>query len=277
MGAACVLIKGGHRRGAAIDVLYDGKKMFQLATPRIDTPHTHGTGCTLASAIAVELTRSDTMLAAVTKAKEFVAAAISHAEPLGKGQGPLNPYPSVGRDAELYRTVQALQQAFQKLQTYKAGSLIPEVQSNLGYALPEARTPEDVVAFPGRIVRLGEEAVALAYPEPGASHHVASIILTAMSVNPRYRAAMNIRFGPDVLQKCRQLQWRIARFDRRKEPDPVKQREGASLEWGIGSVLRRSSAIPDIIYDLGDFGKEPMIRVLGKTPEEVVNKVLCLL
>lgn len=277
MGAGCVLIKGGHRRGAAIDVLFDGGKMYQLSTPRIATVHTHGTGCTLASAIAVELTRSDSMLDAVTKAKEFVAKAIAHAMPLGKGQGPLNPYPSVGRDAELYRAVKALQQAFQKLQAHKAGRLIPEVQSNLGFALPEARDAEEVVAFPGRIVRLGDEAVALAYPEPGASHHVASIILKVMSVNPAYRAAMNIRFAPEILKKCRQQQWRIARFDRRKEPQPVKQREGASLEWGISSVLKRSSAIPDIIYDLGDFGKEPMIRVLGRTPEEVVNKALCLL
>lgn len=276
LGAGCVLIKGGHRRGAAIDVLYDGSKMYQLATPRIATAHTHGTGCTLASAIAVELTRSDTLLDAVTKAKEFVAKAIAQAVPLGKGQGPLNPYPSLGRDAELYRVVKALQRAFQKLQAHKAGSLIPEVQSNLGFALPEAHDVEDVVAFPGRIVRLGEDAVALAYPEPGASHHVARIILTVMSVNPQYRAAMNIRFAPEVLKKCRQQQWRIAKFDRRQEPEPVKQREGASLEWGIGAVLRRNSTIPDIIYDLGDLGKEPMIRVLGKTPEEVVNKVLCL-
>lgn len=277
LGADSVLIKGGHRRGAAIDVLYDGSKVYRLSTPRIATAHTHGTGCTLASAIAVELARGDSLLDAVTKAKEFVAKAIAHAVPLGKGQGPLNPYHSLGRDAELYRAVKALQQAFQKLQVHKVGSLIPEVQSNLGFALPEAREVEDVVAFPGRIVRIGENAVALAYPEPGASHHVASVILTVMSVNPQYRAAMNIRFTPELLKKCRQHQWLIATFDRRQEPEPVKRREGASLEWGMRAVLRRSPAIPDIIYDLGDLGKEPMIRVLGKTPEEVVNKVLCLL
>jgi hydroxymethylpyrimidine/phosphomethylpyrimidine kinase len=63
-------------------------------------------------------------------------------------------------------------------------------------------------------------------------------------------------------------------FDRRLEPKRLKEKEGSSLEWSVGEVLRRMKRIPDFIYDEGDVGKEPMIRVLGKNPMEVVNKIL---
>jgi hydroxymethylpyrimidine/phosphomethylpyrimidine kinase len=54
----------------------------------------------------------------------------------------------------------------------------------------------------------------------------------------------------------------------------VKEKEGSSLEWGVGEVLRRMKKVPDFIYDEGDVGKEPMIRVLGRNPMEVVNKIM---
>jgi len=277
LGVQNVLIKGGHRKGAAVDILFDGKQIFHFSAPRNKTVHTHGTGCTFASALAVELTRNDALPVAVEAAKNFITAAIDHAFPLGKGQGPTNPYAALGREAELYRAIQALQESLQKLQILKAGSLIPEVQSNLGYAIPSAQSVDDVVAFPSRIVRYRDAVFTIALPEPGASRHVAHIILTVMAFDPCYRSAMNIRYDREILRKCRNQNWKIKKFDRRDEPDTIKKREGSSLEWGVRSVLRESSNVPDVIYDLGDVGKEPMIRILGKTPQEVVNKVSCLL
>jgi hydroxymethylpyrimidine kinase/phosphomethylpyrimidine kinase len=277
MGAQSVLVKGGHRRGAAVDVLFDGNKVFHFSTPRIKTVHTHGTGCTFASAITVELTRNDSLPEAVERAKHFITDAIAHAFPLGKGQGPTNPYASLGRKGEIYEAIQALQESLQILKNHQVGPLIPEVQSNLGYALPSATSFNDVIAFPGRITRFKDTVTATGFPEPGASRHIANIILTLMHFNPRYRAAMNIRYSSDIIRACRQQKWEIKKFDRQKEPKRIKRKEGASLEWGIGSVLEKSASVPDAIYDLGDVGKEPMIRVFGRTPQEVVNKVLCLL
>ncbi|MCD6353892.1 MAG: bifunctional hydroxymethylpyrimidine kinase/phosphomethylpyrimidine kinase [Proteobacteria bacterium] len=276
-GAKNVLIKGGHRRGAALDLLFDGNQIFHLSSPRTKTIHTHGTGCTLASALAVELTRNSTLLEAAEKAKRFVSKAIASGFPLGKGQGPTNPYAVLGRDVEIYRAIQALQEAFQTLQDSNAGSLIPEVQSNLGYAIPSAQSIEDVVAFPSRIIRFREGIFTAASPEPGGSRHVANIILTAMAFDSQYRSVMNIRYEKEIISRCRRQNWRIRHFDRRKEPDKIKNKEGATLEWGVGSILQQSSYIPDVIYDLGDMGKEPMIRIFGKTPQEVIKKVLCLI
>ncbi|HNR12984.1 MAG TPA: bifunctional hydroxymethylpyrimidine kinase/phosphomethylpyrimidine kinase [Thermodesulfobacteriota bacterium] len=277
LGAHAVVVKGGHRRGDATDILFDGKDIYHFPAPRMSTIHTHGTGCTFASALAVEVTRSESIPAAVEKAKKFITQAISYSVPLGKGRGPTNPYAVLARDAEIFRATQSLQAAVHLLSQNPVGPLIPEVQSNLGFAIPSGRTAEDVVAFPGRIVRLRDSITTVAPAEPGASRHIAHIILTVMTFNEEYRSAMNIRYEKDILRRCRRQPWVVREFDRKDEPKQIKAAEGSSLEWGVSSVLKRTSRIPDVIIDGGDIGKEPMIRVLGKNPEEVVRKVLCLL
>jgi hydroxymethylpyrimidine/phosphomethylpyrimidine kinase len=88
---------------------------------------------------------------------------------------------------------------------------------------------------------------------------------------------MNIRFSEGLIKKCEALGWKVGSFDRREEPDDIKQQEGSSLEWGTEQVLSKETVVPDIIFDRGDVGKEPMIRVLGRNPDEVVDKVLSLL
>ena len=85
---------------------------------------------------------------------------------------------------------------------------------------------------------------------------------------------MNIRYETTFLENARKLGLKIDSFDRKDEPASVKNQEGSTLEWGTREVLSRSETIPDIIFDTGDIGKEPMIRVIGKTPMEVVIKAL---
>lgn len=85
-----VLVKGGHLLGAATDVLFDGKGTHNFSAPKVDSRHTHGTGCTLSSAIAALLAQGCALPEAVQRAKEFVTAAIIHAPGLGHGVGPMN-------------------------------------------------------------------------------------------------------------------------------------------------------------------------------------------
>lgn len=89
-GAAAVLVKGGHLEGEteAVDVLYDGSEFRTFSSERIDTPHTHGTGCTYASAIAANLARGFDLATSVERAKRYVTEAIRHGLPLGSGHGP---------------------------------------------------------------------------------------------------------------------------------------------------------------------------------------------
>jgi hydroxymethylpyrimidine kinase/phosphomethylpyrimidine kinase len=277
MGARNVLIKGGHLSGNPVDVFFDGQKFYELRGVRILTPHTHGTGCTISAAIAMELAKGSSALEAVKKAKAFVTSAIQFSLPLGHGQGPVNPYAYVAREIEQYRIVQKLKEAFQNLQRRKVGDLFPEVQSNLGYALPYARGVEDVAAFPGKFVRVGKEIFKVADPEFGASQHISKIILTAMAHDPEMRSAMNLRFSEEILDRAKKARFSLGHFSRKEEPFQVKQPEGFPLCWEVERVLQRLKKIPDIIFDRGDVGIEPMVRVLGRDPEEVVSKVFHLL
>ena len=103
MGAAHVLVKGGHLPGAdaaadavavaeslAVDIFYDGDTFTELTGPRFDTPHTHGTGCTLSAAIAAGLALGRSAGQAVADAKEYLSGAIQHTKQIGQGISPVN-------------------------------------------------------------------------------------------------------------------------------------------------------------------------------------------
>ncbi|MFI6251164.1 bifunctional hydroxymethylpyrimidine kinase/phosphomethylpyrimidine kinase [Streptomyces sp. NPDC051016] len=89
-GPQWVLIKGGHLPGEAVDLLTDGTDEHLLRAPRHDNRHTHGTGCTLASAIASQLAKGRSVPEAVTAAKEYVTGAIAAGFALGAGIGPVD-------------------------------------------------------------------------------------------------------------------------------------------------------------------------------------------
>ena len=90
MGCQNVLVKGGHAVGDALDVLFDGQSFSHFETARIDTKNTHGTGCTLSSAIASNLALGHSVQQAVKLAKDYVTEGIRHSLAIGKGCGPLN-------------------------------------------------------------------------------------------------------------------------------------------------------------------------------------------
>ena len=90
MGPKNVLIKGGHRRTDATDVLFDGEEFYYLPAMRVHNPNTHGTGCTLSAAIAAHLAKGEGMFESVRQAKDYVTIAIENAYPLGKGIGPVH-------------------------------------------------------------------------------------------------------------------------------------------------------------------------------------------
>ncbi len=89
LGPAWVLVKGGHLKGAAVDLLFDGHALHRLEAERIATPHTHGTGCTYAAAITAGLARGRSVPDAVAEAKRYVTAAIAAGFALGRGVGAL--------------------------------------------------------------------------------------------------------------------------------------------------------------------------------------------
>jgi hydroxymethylpyrimidine/phosphomethylpyrimidine kinase len=95
MGAGAVLIKGGHSERDATDLLFDGAEFVEFTAPRIDTRHTHGTGCTYSAAITAGLASGLPLRDAVARAKRFIHQAIATNPGLGRGCGPVNHFAEV--------------------------------------------------------------------------------------------------------------------------------------------------------------------------------------
>ncbi len=281
MGSEIVIVKGGHLDTQdAVDVVYINGTFHELRTPRLDPRATHGTGCSFSAAIAAGLAKGEDPLEAIKTAKELIYIAIKYGVPKGKGHWPVNPTAWVEIPAERWRTYEEMTKALEIIEENAElfGVLIPEVQSNLGYAVDPryAQTRDDVAAIPGRIVKYMGRAKPSGPPTFGASDHVARKILAALKHDPRIRAAANFKLDEDLLRRAREAGYKVAVVDRRNEPKEVKEKEGGSMQWIVEEAVKQTGGVPDIIVDLGDWGKEPMISVLGRTPTEVLEKVLRL-
>ncbi|MTI47526.1 bifunctional hydroxymethylpyrimidine kinase/phosphomethylpyrimidine kinase [Sporosalibacterium faouarense] len=99
MGPKNVLIKGGHMEGDATDILFNGKDYIYYKEMRIETKNTHGTGCTLSSAIASNLANDYTIDEAISRAKEYITIAIKNSLSIGKGVGPTNHFYSLYKNS----------------------------------------------------------------------------------------------------------------------------------------------------------------------------------
>lgn len=99
LGAQAVLVKGGHLKVQADDLLYDGRQELWFGGERIATKHTHGTGCTLSSSLAANLARGMSMAEAVAASKKYVTEAIVHGLAIGSGCGPTHHFVDLYRKA----------------------------------------------------------------------------------------------------------------------------------------------------------------------------------
>ncbi|MBI4383335.1 MAG: bifunctional hydroxymethylpyrimidine kinase/phosphomethylpyrimidine kinase [Nitrospinae bacterium] len=273
-GVKSVLIKGGHAKGKPDDFFFDGREILLFEGERLTAEDLHGTGCVLSAAIAAGLALGCDLVSAVRRAKEFIGQSIAGGVLTGGGVPSVEPLARLYKDAERWELYKRVSTAAETLKANRIGDLIPEVQSNLVAALDGARGHEDVIGFPGRLVRNGADVAIIAPPCFGASRHVANIVLTAMQFDPSRRAVMNIKYDDRLLAICKRMKLKIAAFDRADEPKGVKVKEGSSLEWGTAKAIRDRGYVPDIVYDKGGMGKEEMIRVIAEDVETLVDRIL---
>ena len=263
-GAEAAIVKGGHLGGSySVDVLYYKGRTIEYRMPRIDRDTTHGTGCAFSAAIAAGLAKGRSLPEAVDVAKRFITMAIDYGLPIGGGHGPVNPLAWQEIPAERYRVLEDLAEAVRVLQSSQAqvAKLIPEVQMNIAMALPPpyARTPMDVAAIPGRIARHRGGILVKASPEFGASRHLANLILEALKVDPRIRAAANLAMIEGVEDA-------LARMD----VEVIRSRGGLAEE------LRERGRVPGAAILDGAPGREPLVIMFGARASEVAGRIVAL-
>lgn len=274
LGVRAVVLTGGHLKGKPEDLFLYNNGLQVLSSERLSESDPHGTGCVFSSAITAGLASGLQTLPAVQEAKAFIGRAILGEVISGNGKPSVDPLSSLYRESEKAQVMDGLNRALRLFRKERIGSLVPEVQTNIGLALKNAKNHEDVLAIPGRIVKNGDDIFTGAEPEFGGSRHVANIVLTVMRYDPGKRAVMNIKYTDTLLKICQRLRFRIASFDRADEPRNVRVREGSSLEWGTQKAIMDYGSVPDIIYDLGGIRKEEMIRVIAEDIESLTNKIL---
>lgn len=154
--------------------------------------------------------------------------------------------------------------------------LIPEVRSNLVMARENAKSVEDVVGVPGRITTVKGRVMAFLKPEWGASSHVARLVLEIMKYDPKKRSAINISYHPDIIEICERLGLKVSFYNRAEEPEEMRNVEGKTISWGVEQAIQNIGDIPDVIYHLGDWGKEPIIALIGNDAMDVAKMAVCL-
>lgn len=194
MGAKAVLLKGGHFEGERmVDWLgIPGEAPVALEQPKIETNHTHGTGCTLSSAIATGLGKGFGVRDAVTAAQQYLNSALAAGFGPGEGYGPPNHSIPLLRLQDRERCRQDMRAALAAL---KGGAglrhLLGEGCMNIACSTVHARCVEDVCAVSGGVLAdpAGRALVAGA-PEFGVSQRMTGILAAAQAVRPSMRACV---------------------------------------------------------------------------------------
>jgi len=279
LGAKNVIIKGNHfERKQVTDVLLNSEgKVIEISNSKLNSVEMHGSGCNFSAAITAFLAKDFPIIDAFRLANIYVQDSLQNALKIGKGLLVSNPAASMYDYASRYIVLKELHRAIEIIETSdKFGILIPETQSNIGFALPDARELNHIAAVKGRIIKIGYAArSASSIVEFGASKHVGSALLAYVTVNRLVRSAMNIKYD-EKIRKIVTGAFKVSKYDRRKEPRHILRQEGMSIFWGIKYALAKNPEA-DIIYHEGSLGKEPMCIVFANNPTEVVSKTRTIL
>lgn len=272
LGTKAVVIKGGHGEGDPVDLCFDGKEFLFYERERIEE-EIHGTGCLFSSLLLSFLILGYPLKEGFYETEKYLDEAFRERYRLDERGLFYTSLSFLSREAERQRVISEMKRIKERIEGMDLGILVPEVQMNIGYALRDAKGIEDVAAFPGRIGVYKGKIFVKGEPEFGSSSHVARSLIEFMRYFPYIRSCANVRYEERFIKKAEEKGLKVLFFDRKKEPESIKKEEGKSLSFNIGKVLKEAPFPPDLIYDLGDIGKEPMIRIFGRDPFEVLKKM----
>ncbi len=275
LGAKCVVVKGGHASSQkVVDVLYYEGEFLLVEKERLFEEPFHGLGCVFAASFASFLAHGLGIPEAFARTSRFVTYAMRGSYKLRGRARIANPLELYYKSLDVFSVMDNMYRALELIESMKGlEELTPEVGSNIVMCLRSPESLEDVCGVEGRLRLVRGFLRAQGLIKFGGSRHLGAMLLEVNKKWPSIRACMNIRYSEEALRALRSLGLRIASFDRAKEPLEVKLREGMSLKWGAQEAMKDLTEEPDAIYDLGDFGKEPMIRIFGKDALDVVRKL----
>ena len=279
MGAGAALVKGGHIPTEEIEdvlVTAEGAKTFEHS--RIEATATHGSGCTLASAITAQLAGGKELHEAVEAGLAFMERAVRYPLDVGEGPGAVHHLADLRNRAEREPTAEAVQRIVDRFVAEDVRALVPEVGMNVVGATPYAETVPETAAVEGRITRTLSGIQPNRGVRFGASSHVARFLLSAREFDPDLRFAVNCRFDGSVEAALDALDAPVAEFDRSAEPTAVKSEEGSTMNWGarqaFGGTSEAGTPTPAAVIDRGEVGKEAIVKLVAPSAETLIGRTL---
>ena len=231
----------------------------------------HGTGCVFSSAVTAFLAKGYSLEKAIFKAEDFFDTKFQTFIEL----------PDTGKILDLtisdkrLETINQIKEIYNLISQSKDFSkLIPEVRTNISGSLPNATKKEDIAGVEGRITIVDGFPKASGDIKFGVSDHTARLILSAKEFDNSINFVMNLKYNPSwisLIKKKTDLE--LQEIIREEQPEEIKKREFSTMQWLIKESSEKNGKIPDIIWDKGAIGKEPMMRLFGKTSKDMKIKI----
>ncbi len=231
----------------------------------------HGTGCVFSSALTAFLAKGNPLVMAIEKAESFFDAKFQKFVEL----------PNKGKVIDLtiseerVEVINQIKEIYNFISKFKKFSkLIPEVRMNISGSLPNATIKEEIAGIEGRITIINGYPQASGEIKFGATDHTARLILSAKEFDNSINYVINLKFNPnwiDLIQQNTDLE--LQEIIREDQPEKIKKQEFSTMQWLIKESIASKGKIPDIIWDKGAMGKEPIIRLFSKNSKDMIEKL----
>lgn len=152
--------------------------------------------------------------------------------------------------------------------------LIPEVRMNISGSPSNANTKEDIAGIEGRITIINGFPKASGEIKFGVSDHTARLLLSAKKFDNSINFVMNLKYNPNWITLIKEhTDLELEEIIREDQPEFIKEKEFSTMQWLIKESINKIGKIPDIIWDKGSLGKEPMMRLFGKNSKNMILKL----
>ncbi len=278
MGAEYALVKGGHvgDDDEVADTLVGPEGVETFRHARVDTDATHGSGCTLSSAIATDLASGADPVAAVAAGTRFMERAVRYHHDVGEGPGAVHHLAALRERADRQPTQEAVEGLVRVFVEADVSPLVPEVGTNVVGAGAYAESGGEVVAVEGRIARTLDGVEPTRGTRFGASSHVGQFLLGAREVDPALCFAVNLRFDDRVERALADVPWPVATVDGGDAGEDAEDDEPPEFA-AARRTLAAAGRTPRVVVNPAAVGYEATTLVLARDADTLDERVLTLL
>jgi hydroxymethylpyrimidine/phosphomethylpyrimidine kinase len=175
---------------------------------------------------------------------------------------------------EKLEVINQIKEIYEFIKIKEFVKLIPEVRTNIAGALRNAKTKSNVAGIDGRITIVNDMPKAAGDIKFGVAEHTARLILETKKFDKSINYVINLKYSPELIKNLHEkTDLDLREIRRENEPEKSKIKEFSTMQWLIKESIDKNGKIPDIIWDNGSIGKEPMLRLFGKNSTDLIEKI----